>query len=166
MLKITNIKFTTSYKQKLVINKKKKLPCFQSKFSFYISCSTFAQLGSIPAPVRLNKQRKNSMSHTSSLRQIGRPDLNAVVFFFFFFFFFFLMSSRRVKFESVTTLFSMKYGTWFLDEQDTRQNTELKKSVVQSVLLCLSCLFMYILTSKFIKKLKKNWNNFRIDHGP
>ena len=43
-----------------------------------------------------------------------------------------------------------------MDEQDTKQNTELKKSVVQSVLLCLSCLFMYILTSKFIKKLKKN----------
>ena len=40
-----------------------------------------------------------------------------------------------------------------MDEQDT----ELKKSVVQrqSVLLCLSCLFMYILTSKFIKKWKK-----------
>ena len=30
-----------------------------------------------------------------------------------------------------------------MDEQDTRQNTELKKSVVRSVLLCLSCLFMY-----------------------
>ena len=39
-----------------------------------------------------------------------------------------------------------------MDEQDTRQNTELKKSVVQSVLLCLLCLLMYILTSKFIKK--------------
>ena len=43
-----------------------------------------------------------------------------------------------------------------MDEQDTRQNTELKKSVVQSVLLCLSCLFMYILTSKFITNWKKN----------
>ena len=43
-----------------------------------------------------------------------------------------------------------------MDEQDTRQNTELKKKyVVQSVLLCLSCLFMYILTSKFIKNWKK-----------
>ena len=42
-----------------------------------------------------------------------------------------------------------------MDEQDTRQNTELKKSVVQSVLLCLSCLFMYILTSKFIKNWEK-----------
>ena len=42
-----------------------------------------------------------------------------------------------------------------MDEQDTRQKTELKKSVVQSVLLCLSCLFMYILTSKFIKNWKK-----------
>ena len=42
-----------------------------------------------------------------------------------------------------------------MDEQDSRQNTELKKSVVQSDLLCLSCLFMYILTSKFIKNWKK-----------
>ena len=39
-----------------------------------------------------------------------------------------------------------------MDEQDTRQNTELKKSVVQSVLLCLSCLFIYIFTIKSIKK--------------
>ena len=103
---------------------------------------------------------------SQSLWQIGRPDLNVCVFFFvfffnvFFFFFpssFFLsfLSSRHVKFGSVTTLFSMKYGTWFLDEQDTRQNTEFKKSVVQSVLLCLSCLFMYSLTSKFKKKKKK-----------
>ena len=42
-----------------------------------------------------------------------------------------------------------------MDKQDTRQNTELKKSVVQGVLLCLSCLFMYILTTKFIKNWKK-----------
>ena len=70
-----------------------------------------------------------------------------------FFNFFFSEQQRRSKFESATTLFSMKYGTWFLDEQDTRKNTELKKSVVQSVWLCLSCLFIYILTSKFIK----NW---------
>ena len=41
------------------------------------------------------------------------------------------------------------------DEQDTRQNTEWKKSVVQSVSLCLSYLFLYILTSKFIKNWKK-----------
>ena len=42
-----------------------------------------------------------------------------------------------------------------MDKQDTRQNTELKKSVVQSVSLCLSCLFMYIFTSKFITNWKK-----------
>ena len=80
--------------------------------------------------------------------QIGRPDLNA----FFLNIFFFFLSSRRVRFESVTAL---KYGTWFLDEQDTRQNTELKKSVVQSVSLCLTYLFLYILTRKFIKNWKK-----------
>ena len=68
-----------------------------------------------------------------------------------FFIIFFFLSNRRVTFGSVTNLFSMKYGTWFMDQKDTRQNTELKKSVVQSVLLCLSYLFMYILTSKFIK---------------
>ena len=44
-----------------------------------------------------------------------------------------------------------------MDEQDTRQNTELKKFVVQSVLLCPTCLLVYILTSKFIKKKKKPW---------
>ena len=85
---------------------------------------------------------------SQSLWQIGRPNLNA-----------FLKappppSSRHVKFGLVTTLLSMKYEAWFMDEQDTRKNTELKKFVVQSV-LCLSCLFMYILTSKFIKNWKK-----------
>ena len=68
---------------------------------------------------------------------------------------FFFLSSKHVKFELVTSLFSMKYETWFLDEQDIRQNTELKKFVVQRVLLCLSCLFMYILTSKLIKNWKE-----------
>ena len=49
-------------------------------------------------------------------------------------------------------------SVWYmeLDKQDTKQNTELKKSVVQSVLLCLSCIFMYILTSKFIMNWTKN----------
>ena len=84
---------------------------------------------------------------SQSLWQIGRPDLNA----FFFFFFFFFLSSRRVRFESVTAL---KYITWFWMNK-IQDNTELKKSVVQSVSLCLSYLFLYILTSKFIKKLEK-----------
>ena len=92
------------------------------------------------------KKKKNSISQ--SLWQIGKPDLNT----FFLNFFFFPWAADDSNFEWVTTLFSMKYGTWVLDEQDTKQNTELKKSVVQSVLLCLSCLFIYILTSKFIKK--------------
>ena len=97
--------------------------------------------------IRLKKI--NAMSQSSW--QIGRPDLN-VVFLKVFFFFFFFLSNRRVRFESIPAL---KYGTWFLDEQDTRQNTELKKSVVQSVSLCLSYLFLYILTRKFIKNRKK-----------
>ena len=87
----------------------------------------------------LRLKKINALSQSSW--QIGRPDLNA----------FFEHppppSSRRVRFESVTAL---KCGTWFLNEQDTeqRQNTELKKYVVQSVSLCLPYLFLYILTSK------------------
>ena len=50
---------------------------------------------------------------------------------------------------------SFEIWNLILDEQDTRQNTELKKSFVQSVSLCLSYLFLCILTSKFIKKLEK-----------
>ena len=49
---------------------------------------------------------------------------------------------------------SFEIRNLILDEQDTRQNTELKKYVVQSVSLCLSYVFLYILTSKFIKKKK------------
>ena len=103
---------------------------------------------------------KKIISLSQSLRQIGKPDLNAVflTFFFFFvfcFFVFFFLSSSRFKFEPATTLFSMKYGILFLDKEDTKQNKELKKYLVQSVLLCLSCLFFYILTSKFIKDWEK-----------
>ena len=50
---------------------------------------------------------------------------------------------------------SFEIWNLILDEQDTRLNTELKKSVVQSVSLCLSYIFLYILTSKSIKKLEK-----------
>ena len=43
----------------------------------------------------------------------------------------------------------------FLGEQDTRQNTELKKSVVQGVLLCPSC-HVY-----FDKQVRKNWKKIK-----
>ena len=42
-----------------------------------------------------------------------------------------------------------------MDEQDTRENTELKKSVVQSVLLCLICLSKLIKNWKKKKQVKK-----------
>ena len=51
---------------------------------------------------------------------------------------------------------SFEIWNLILDEQDTRQNTELKKSVVQSVSLCLSYIFLYILTSRSIKYGEKN----------
>ena len=51
---------------------------------------------------------------------------------------------------------SFEIWNLILDEQDTRQNTDLNKSVFQSVSLCLSYLSLYILTSKFIKYWKKN----------
>ena len=72
---------------------------------------------------------------------------------------FFFLSSRRFKFESVITLSSMKNGTWFLDEQDTSPGYKAEHRVEEvccsKCLLCLSGLFIYILTSQFIKKLKK-----------
>ena len=112
---------------------------------------------------------------SQSLWHIGRPDLNAFFFFlilmeclFFslvgclllllllFLFFLSFWAADVSNFSRSQPLFSMKYGTWFMDEQDTtRRSTELKKSVVQSVLFCLSYLFI-ILTSKLVKKLKKN----------
>ena len=55
----------------------------------------------------------------------------------------------------IWVIHSFEIWNLILDEQDTRQNTELKTSVVQSVLLCLTHLFLYILTSKFIKTWKK-----------
>ena len=57
---------------------------------------------------------------------------------------------------SRSQLWNMELDFWMNKIQDTwRQNTELKKSVVQSVSLCLLYLFLYILTSKFIKNWKK-----------
>ena len=76
--------------------------------------------------------------------------------FLFLFCFVFFLSSRRVRFESVIAL---KYGTsfWLKTRYNLRHNTELKKSVVQSVSLCLSYLFLYTLASKFIKKTGKKF---------
>ena len=114
----------------------------------------------------LDEAKKKKKSMSQSLWQIGRPDLNAFFFLFVFLTLFFL-SSTNVKLDLVTTLFSMKYGTRYLDEQDTRQTIkELKKCVVQSVLLCLSCL----LTGNFIKigqkiKLAKTIKSLNFDES-
>ena len=129
---------------------------YYTKFDLFTACYYDTLM-----VIRLRK--KNSKSQSPS--QIGKPDLNAGFFFnvFLLFLFWFVLfcfvfsSSRFFKLELVTTLFSLKYGTRFLDEQDTRQNTELKKSVVQSILLCLSCLFIYIdkQVHKTLKKRKR-----------
>ena len=86
---------------------------------------------SLEIMVRLKK--RNSMSQ--SLWQIGRPDLNAFFFFFLFSFFFFSFPEHQTCQIWVSHNFVQYeiYGTSFLDKQDTRQYTELKKSVVQSV---------------------------------
>ena len=84
---------------------------------------------------------------SQSLWQIGRPDSKCI-----FFNIFPPWAAEVSNLSRSQPLFSMKYATWFLDEQDTRQSTELKKLVVQSVLLCLSHLY---LTSKFIKHWEK-----------
>ena len=97
----------------------------------------------------MNKAKKiNAMSQ--SLRQIGRPDLNAffVCLFVFVFVCLFFSEAADVSDLSRSQLWNME-----LDFGWTRYKTEheLKKSVVKS----LSYLFLYILTSKFIKNWKK-----------
>ena len=47
----------------------------------------------------------------------------------------------------------MELDLWMNKLQERTQ--ELKTSVVQSISLCLKCIFMYILTNKFIKNWKK-----------
>ena len=80
--------------------------------------------------------------------QIGRPDLNA----FFLTGFFFFSEQQTCQ---IWVVHSFEIWNLILDEQDTRQNTELNKSVVQSVTLFLSYFFLYILTSKFVKNWEK-----------
>ena len=67
---------------------------------------------------------------------------------FFFFYFYFFLSSRRVRFESVTAL---KYGSWVLDEQDTRQNTRVEE------VCCSKCFIVFVISFLvyFDKKVHK-----------
>ena len=76
------------------------------------------------------------------------------VFFFFTFFFFFFFPEQQTCQIWVGHSFEI-WNLIFGWARYTRQNTELKKSVVQSVSLCFSYLFLYILTRKFIKNWKK-----------
>ena len=57
---------------------------------------------------------------------------------------FFFLSSRRVKFESVTTLFSMRYGTWFLDAKRYKAEHRVEEvSCPKCFIVChvFSCIF-------------------------
>ena len=69
----------------------------------------------------------------------------------FFFFFFFFLSGRRVRFESVTAL---KYGTWFWMNK-IQDRTQSWRSLLFKCFNVSAYLFLYILTSKFIKNWKK-----------
>ena len=97
-------------------------------------------------------EAKKKKFYVSKLTRNWKGDSKCV---FLFFFKFFLAWADVPNLSRSQPVFSMKYGTWFLDEQDTRQSTKLKQYVVQSVLLCLSYLFMYILTRNCIKQWKK-----------
>ena len=119
-----------------------------------MSCCELAFMHSTDPDLDIRLKKKvNAMSQSSW--QIGRPDLNVVFLTVFF------SSSSSSSFFSeqqtcqIWVVHSFEIWNLILDEQDTRQDTELKKSVVQSVSLCLSYLFLYILTSKFIKKTGK-----------
>ena len=82
---------------------------------------------------------------SQSLWQIGRPDLN-------------VCGSPPLFFSEQQTCqiwvgHSFEIWNLILDEQDTRQNTETKKSVVQSVSFYLSYLVYF--DKQVHKKLKK-----------
>ena len=89
----------------------------------------------------LRLKKINAMSQSSW--QIGRSDLNAFVF---------PEQQTGVRFESVTAL---KYGTWFWMNKIQDRTQHWRSLLFVSVSLCLSYLFLYILTSKFIKNWKK-----------
>ena len=108
------------------------------QFNFYFQNYQDKIKWIITQHIRLKKI--NAMSQSSW--QIGRPDLNAVFFNVFFFF----SWAADVSDLSRLQLWNMELDIWMNKIQDTRQNTELKKSIVQSVSLCLSYLFLYILT--------------------
>ena len=78
------------------------------------------------------------------------------VFVFVLFWFFFPVSSRRVRFEFVTALFSMKYGTCFLNEHDTRQNTV-------EVVCCSKCFIVSFISFHvyFDKQVHKNMKKIK-----
>ena len=103
--------------------------------------------------IRLKKI--NAMSQSSW--QIGRPDLNAFFFLAGFCLFVCLFVFSEQQTCQIWVVHSFEIWNLILDEQDIRQNTELNKSVFQSVSLCLSYLFLYILTSKFVK----NWGKIK-----
>ena len=61
----------------------------------------------------------------------------------------------------------MKYGTWFLDKQETRFYNQWVQEVCKSLsyvfcfVVSVICVFMYTLTGKFMKTGKK-WSNQKI----
>ena len=74
-------------------------------------------------------------------------DLTLNAFFFF---------SAEVSCSSQSQpLSSIKFATWFLDEQDTRASSRSLWTVVWCVLLCLSYLFMQIWQANSWKRVKK-----------
>ena len=63
-----------------------------------------------------------------------------------------------MKFESVTTLLSMKYGTSLLDEQDSRQNTRVEEVCCSNFIVSVMSFHVYFdkqIHKKLGKKLSK-----------
>ena len=88
---------------------------------------------------------------SQSLWQIGRPDLHA------FFLTFFPPEQQTCQ---IWVGHNFKIGNliFWMNKIDTRHNTELKKSIVQSVSLCLSYLFLIYFDKQVHKKLKPKKN--------
>ena len=72
---------------------------------------------------------------------------------FFFFFFFFFLSKQTCQ---IWVRHSFEIWNFILDEQDTRHNTELKKSVVQTVFIVSVISFLVYFDKQVYKKLEKS----------
>ena len=140
-------------KKKWVINTTKKNSnishCFlanvmSDKPLFFISLFFF-----------FSHQAKQKKILSQRLQQIGRPDLNAFLFGGSLFWAADVSNLSWSQLCSVWNIQNLIFGWTRYKTEHSWRNLLFKVFYCVYVFSCIFCLFMYILTSKFIKKLSK-----------